>query len=177
MLCLLLYSAWHKSDGYQLISLSRSAVLGFKVRLPRSVIVSQIQKFIQQCKGILPFCITAIHRRKWAFWEFLWNTETSTGVFVQLIYLNCHPTGFSGEMVNNPVLGKPPAFLYCHAGVGNLNRKCLAFPMKCECHILKFGSVWCKQFIFVREWLGRKGSTRLRFFAWSVFTVDDFSFY
>ena len=67
VLCLLLYSASHKSDGYQLISLSRSAVLGFKVRLLRSFIVSQIQKFIQQCKGILPFCITPIHRRKWAF--------------------------------------------------------------------------------------------------------------
>ena len=58
---------------------------------------------------------------------------------MHLIYLNCHPTGFSGEMVNNPVLGKPPAFLYCHAGVENLNRKCLAFPMKYECHILKLG--------------------------------------
>ena len=121
VLCLLLYSAWHKSDGYRLISLSRSAVLGFKVRPLRSVIVSQIQKFRQQCKGILPFCITTIRRRKWDLWEFLWNTETSTGVFVHLIYLNCHPTGFSGEMVNNPVLGKPPAFLYCQAGVGNLN--------------------------------------------------------
>ena len=53
--CLLLYSTWHKSDGYQLISLSRSAVLGFKVRPLHSVIVSQIQKFRQQCKGILPF--------------------------------------------------------------------------------------------------------------------------
>ena len=119
--CLLLYSASHKSDGYQLISLSRSAVLGFKVRPLHSVIVSQIQKFRQQCKGILPFCITTIRWRKWDLWEFLWNTETSTGVFVHLIYLNCHPTGFSGEMVNNPVLGKPPAFLYCQAGVGNLN--------------------------------------------------------
>ena len=32
---------------------------------------------------------------------------------MHLIYLNCHSTGFSGEMVNNSVLSKTPAFLYC----------------------------------------------------------------
>ena len=51
--CLLLYSAWHKSDGYQLISLSRSAVLGFKVRPLHSVIVSQIQTAMQGHPAIL----------------------------------------------------------------------------------------------------------------------------
>ena len=34
-----------------------------------------------------------------------------------LVFIS-HQTGFFGEMVNNPVLGKPPAFLYCQAGVG-----------------------------------------------------------
>lgn len=47
---------------------------------------------------------------KWDLWDFLWNTETSTRIFVHLIYLNCHPTGFSGEMVNNSVLSKTPRF-------------------------------------------------------------------
>ena len=29
---------------------------------------------------------------------------------MHLIYLNCHLTGFSGEMVNNSVLSKTPCF-------------------------------------------------------------------
>ena len=31
---------------------------------------------------------------------------------MHLIYLNCHPTVFSGEMVTTLFLAKPPAFLY-----------------------------------------------------------------
>ena len=38
---------------------------------------------------------------------------------LKLLVFISHPTGFFGEMVNNPVLGKCPAFLYCQAGVGN----------------------------------------------------------
>ena len=53
-----------------------------------SVTFSQIQKFTQQYRGILPFCITTVHMQKWKLKEFLWNTKTSTGVFVHFIYLN-----------------------------------------------------------------------------------------
>ena len=107
VLCPLLYSASHKSDGYQpFLSFKISSIRVFLL----SVIVAQIQKFVQQCKGILPFCITTIRRREWDLWDFLWNTKTSTRIFVHLIYLNCHPTGFSGEMVNNSVLSKTPCF-------------------------------------------------------------------
>ena len=52
VLCPLLHSASHKSDGYQ-------PSLSFKISSIRvlllSVIVAQIQKFVQQCEGILPF--------------------------------------------------------------------------------------------------------------------------
>ena len=43
---------------------------------------------------------------------------------LNLLVFISHPTGLFGEMLNNPVLGKPPAFLYLQAGVGNLNQKC-----------------------------------------------------
>ena len=64
VLCPLLHSASHKSDGYQ-------PSLSFKISSIRvlllSVIVAQIQKFVQQCKGILPFCITTIRRQSGIF--------------------------------------------------------------------------------------------------------------
>ena len=53
VLCPLLYSASHKSDGYQ-------PSLSFKIS-------SIIQKFVQQCEGILPFCITTIRRQSEIF--------------------------------------------------------------------------------------------------------------
>ena len=59
VLCPLLYSASHKSDGYQ-------PSLSFKIS-SISVIVAQIQKFVQQCEGILPFCITTIRRQSEIF--------------------------------------------------------------------------------------------------------------
>ena len=37
---------------------------------------------------------------------------------LNLLVFISHPTGFFGEKVNNPILGKPPAFLYCQAGWG-----------------------------------------------------------
>ena len=45
---------------------------------------------------------------------------------LNLLVFISHPTGFFGEMVNNPVLGKRPAFLYCQAGVGNTEVLCLS---------------------------------------------------
>ena len=45
---------------------------------------------------------------------------------LKLLVFISHPTGFFGEMVNNPVLGKRPAFLYCQAGVGNTEVLCLS---------------------------------------------------
>ena len=59
VLCPLLHSASHKSDGYQ-------PSLSFKIS-SISVIVAQIQKFVQQCEGILPFCITNIRRQSEIF--------------------------------------------------------------------------------------------------------------
>ena len=37
---------------------------------------------------------------------------------LNLLVFISRPTGFFGEKVKNPVLGKPPAFLYCQAGWG-----------------------------------------------------------
>ena len=74
---------------------------------------------------------------------------------MHLIYLNCHPTGFSGEMVNNSVLSKTPCFSVMPGRGGEFEPEVLRFSSEMQVSAISLNL----------ELLGRKGLQGLGFYA------------